>query len=281
MRLSLIYISLACAIWIGCEDRTVPQDQVVAQVNDVILTKSEIETWELALSQLEIPNNAKSKYIRDWVVDELLVQKALEQGLNNDPWVSKRIENVRRALLIQRILELETNPRNEITPQQIKSYYKEHSAEFVWEQEHFTVQFWRSGTIEGMSRHRQNLLRGDPDPIWTGKANSLEEGLIQLDGENYSDPDVWNAVRRLKVSELSKVVSLLDHYWLFRVLSHSESGDPKSIELVESEIKAILREQMQRKNRDKFIQELIAEYRDEGKLYWTDAHMTISVSDSI
>jgi EpsD family peptidyl-prolyl cis-trans isomerase len=89
----LLSAALAAALLAGCERAALPgasAEVVVATVNGV----------EIAVRE------AQSRPVLDRIIErELLVQKALEAGLDRDPAVARAIDNARRQVLAQAYLE--------------------------------------------------------------------------------------------------------------------------------------------------------------------------------
>lgn len=92
------------------------QGQVVARVNGV------------EISAL----NAASPQALESVIDrELLVQKALEAGLERDPQVARAIEHARRQLLAQAWIERNAGVSVKATPEEVRRFYAENAALFA------------------------------------------------------------------------------------------------------------------------------------------------------
>jgi EpsD family peptidyl-prolyl cis-trans isomerase len=109
---------LLAALLAGCDRATASRPDaaaVVATVNGV-----EISARETAGIQ------ALEKIIDR----ELLVQKALEAGLERDPLVLQSIDDARRQVLAQAYLERAATPAAKATPEEIRGFYADNPALF-------------------------------------------------------------------------------------------------------------------------------------------------------
>ncbi|MBT3234188.1 MAG: hypothetical protein HN356_15420 [Calditrichaeota bacterium] len=272
---------LPVLLFSGCIFDKQPIGEVVAKVNDEVLSTVDVEAWEAALGEVSVPVETRRSFIRNWVEEELLFQEALSQNLMEDPWVVERLHRIKRTLLISRFMESEAFTQPQPSAQSIKTYYQEHSAEFVWPVIHLDVEYWRSNTSEGMGQLRKDLMKSKKDIIWTGPAGDMVHDLVSIDGLGTTDPKIWKVVSALKVDGYSGVLKIDETYWIFKLINRKEAGEQKGIEEVQPEISAILHEADRVSQRDELIQNLIKEYREDGRLMWAEAASTISVIDTL
>lgn len=112
MRIALI-LSLSVAL-AGCERANT---QALARVNGVEISASKAPMTPAALEK---------------VIDrELLVQKALEAGLDRDPLVSEGIDNARRQVLAQAYVERVARVAARPTRDEVRAFYKDNPALFA------------------------------------------------------------------------------------------------------------------------------------------------------
>jgi EpsD family peptidyl-prolyl cis-trans isomerase len=109
-------LALLAAIVTGCQAAEANrQGHVVARVNGVEIT---------ALS-------AATPQALESVIDrELLVQQALEAGLERDPQVVQSIEHARRQILAQAWIERHAGEAARATPDEVRRFYAENAALF-------------------------------------------------------------------------------------------------------------------------------------------------------
>jgi EpsD family peptidyl-prolyl cis-trans isomerase len=119
--LSFVLLTIALA---GCErvaaDRAGPQ--LVAKVNGVEISAREVRTSGA-------PSVAQAV---EKVIDrELLVQKALEAGLERDAQVKDSIDNARRHVLAQAYLDRAASAATKPTRDEVRAFYAENPALFA------------------------------------------------------------------------------------------------------------------------------------------------------
>src|SRR5690349_23919639 len=119
--LLVLMLALAAA---GCEraaaDRA--QSQIVARVNGV----------EISARELRAAGAANVAQAVEKVIDrELLVQKAVEAGLERDPQVAADIDNARREVLAQAYVERAARTRAAPSREEVRAFYAENPALFA------------------------------------------------------------------------------------------------------------------------------------------------------
>jgi EpsD family peptidyl-prolyl cis-trans isomerase len=164
---ALIAITLALAA-AGCgraaADRA--EAQPVARVNGV-----EISARELRAAGVASVAQAVEK-----VIDrELLVQKALEAGLERDPQVAADIDNARREVLAQAYVERAARTRAAPTREEVRSFYAENPALFAERRVYRTRELQVSANPEMIDVLRAEVARAaDLDAVaaWLKSRNA-------------------------------------------------------------------------------------------------------------
>ena len=233
------------------------------------LTESEIVAWEASLRQTDVSQEIRSTFIRHWVEEELLYQAAEDLGLMDDAWVAQRLDEISRTLLISRMLDLEYGKIKPPSAVAIQKYFQQNSSEFTWPHLHLVVDYWRSEDRRSLEQLRSNLVRGRQAGIWSGKAGTLENGRITLDGVDSSIPEVWNVTSRLSTGEVSRVMQINKDNWIFKLIDRREIGEPQGLDDVQEEIMQRLMEETRHNVKDEFIRRLVDEFRRSGQLQWS------------
>jgi len=106
---------------------------VLAQVADAKLTESDLQH----LIPEELREGITGSEVRDildrWVRTELLYQKAQKDGLENDGPVAARLQEMRRDLLADELLQRELANRVRVTNEELLAYYRKHENEYTEE----------------------------------------------------------------------------------------------------------------------------------------------------
>ena len=134
MKLKLISLVLASATLLpGCFEEktqettstapTVSKEDAVASVNGVYISKKTLDTLEKEIAERSQGQSfPREQLLEELIQRELLIQQALEKGLDKSPEVIERMATVRNSLLSQAALQdyLKANP---VTDEEIKAEY--------------------------------------------------------------------------------------------------------------------------------------------------------------
>lgn len=75
----------------------------------------------------------KKEFLNKIIVREMLLQEALRLGLQNNDAIRYKIENYRRNLLINELLNRQIEGETVVTDKEIKNYYENHKNQFTTE----------------------------------------------------------------------------------------------------------------------------------------------------
>lgn len=134
MKLKLIPLILASATLLsGCFEEkpketastvpTISKEDAVASVNGVYIGKKTLETLEKEIAERSQGQSfPREQLLEELIQRELLIQQALQKGLDKSPDVIERMATVRNSLLSQAALQdyLKANP---VTDAEIKTEY--------------------------------------------------------------------------------------------------------------------------------------------------------------
>jgi EpsD family peptidyl-prolyl cis-trans isomerase len=118
----LLALATASVITAGCQRAEATRSaQVVAKVNGA----------EILVHQLGTGTEPSAQDLEKIIDRELLVQKALDAGLDRDPLVAQSIDHARRQLLAQAWVERSAGSAAKAKPEEIRSFYAENKALFA------------------------------------------------------------------------------------------------------------------------------------------------------
>ena len=127
-----IFIILAGVLFLKCNKSEVSDDKVVAQVGEKKLFQSEIS--RIIPSNIEEQDSTlmANDYIRKWVKQELLINKANENLTFEQKNLTKEIEEYRNSLIIYKYKNELMNQQMDtlVTQQQIEQYYNANTDNF-------------------------------------------------------------------------------------------------------------------------------------------------------
>lgn len=252
---------------LSCRPQPQPEPVVVARVADRLLTQEEVSVWE-ASQQGKITAHQRAAFIRRWVEEELLARAAIDRGLEDDPWVQTRLDDVTRSLLTARLLEIESASIPTPGKQEIADYFEKHRADFIWEKPHLSLQYWRSSSKSALERKRRELTAARPLPSQPGEGAAIDTASMEIEDPARLNPTAYRLFGWLTAGQVGHPVYYQDSYWLFRVTRRDESGDPKRLEDVSTLITAQLMENARARRLSSLLRELSDEYQRAGALYW-------------
>lgn len=135
MKLKLVPLILASTVLLsGCfEDKPKPADtatlpavtkeEAVASVNGTYISKKTLDTLEKEISERSQGQTfPKEQLLEELIQRELLIQQAMQKGLDKTPEILERLATVKNSLLSQAALQdyLKANP---VTDEEIKAEY--------------------------------------------------------------------------------------------------------------------------------------------------------------
>lgn len=239
-----------------------------------------MEAWEASLQQPTVSKELRSAFIRKWVEDELIVNAAVERGLDDDPWVQSRLDELSRRLLTSRILELETTGLPNVAPGAVVDYYRTHSNEFLWQKLHLNVKYWQSATRAPLDRIRQELVSSRAAPASPGQYAAVDTGSFEIDDPSAVDPASWKLFGWMKEGQIGYPTYHRTNYWMFRVVQRNEPNTQQSLDDVKDIIQARLMEVERLNTRDMIVSRVASRYLAENKLYWPDGYAGHANADS-
>jgi hypothetical protein len=132
LTLKYIFIILTGLLFLKCNKQEVSDDKVVAQVGEKKLFQSEIS--RIIPSEIEEQDSVlmANDYIRKWVKQELLINKANENLTLEQKNLTKEIEEYRNSLIIYKYKNELMNQQMDtlVTNRQIEQYYNANTDNF-------------------------------------------------------------------------------------------------------------------------------------------------------
>jgi EpsD family peptidyl-prolyl cis-trans isomerase len=130
MRTLLFCASLV--LLAGCNAPVRQDGKLVAKVNGTEITLQQVASASAGASAAAADKRGTQSQALERVIDrELLVQKALEAGLDRDPEVVQTIESARRQLLAQAYLERAASARGASAAADVQAFYGDNPALFA------------------------------------------------------------------------------------------------------------------------------------------------------
>lgn len=221
-------------------------DQVVIEVNEKKITLGEIEARLRQLApavRIRIRRN-KRRFLEGLVQGELLYQEAVRQKIDESPQIQKRIERLRRRLVIEQFLKEDTEAAD-ASEQQLRDFFLANKERFrrresvtlahivlktekeAWD----AVAELRKGTPFAQVARQSSIFEGTRDS--GGMMGTAERGAL--------DKALEDVAFKLPIGQPSDPIRTTVGWQVIRVLEHVGAADAK-YEDVEDDVKLVYSE---------------------------------------
>jgi peptidyl-prolyl cis-trans isomerase C len=236
---------IICTVMLaGCEKDEKPISYA-ARVHNEYLTYEMIGEkidWSLGMNEAIV-----REYISQWITAEILYQEARRRGLDRDERVLVPLQDIRRHLAINALLEdeiySETFP--EIPVDESRNYYEIHREEFIADEHIMEIGYALFDRRNIATVFRNSVLQGGGWEAAIERFRASPENVSALleVGErgfyrqrDLYPPEKWNAARQLSVGGTSFPVSTDAGYYIIRLHASIQRGSPLPFEYVKNEI---------------------------------------------
>lgn len=259
-----LVISLLMVFLSGCERKEVSENYV-ARVNNEYLT------IEMIAEKLDISGTLNEalvrEYINQWLVSEVLYQEARRRGLDRGDRVLKPLQDVRRHLAINALLEDEVYGRTypDVTDEQVEAYYEEHKDEFITDQLIVELNYVLFEQRNDAASFRNTVVRGTDwgvaldeilnDEVRVSTVLEIGERGYYRERDLYP-PEIWRAVRQLGVGNVSSPVSASTGFYIVHHHGSIRAGTAYPIDYVSNEIKERLVIEKRQERYEEFLLDL-------------------------
>lgn len=250
----------------GCERQHEPEEYL-ARVNNEYLT---IDMIQRKFEQIHGVNEALVReYVNQWLTSEILFQEARRRGLDRDERVLAPLQDVRRHLAINALLEDEVYAEifDDISEEEVRGYFETHREEFILNEPLVEISYvlfeqrsaattFRNAVVQGTTWEvaLENILT-DPERA----AGVIEVGERGYYKERELYPaEIWRAARQLGQGGVSFPVSTSLGFYIIRHHRTIQGGEPYPLGYVSNEI----RERLVIKRRQERYEEFLLELRE-------------------
>lgn len=199
----------------------------LAMVNDEIITMEDFELyWNMIPDNYKIQLN-KEDLLEQIIMQTLLVQKADEIDLREDPEIAFQIKSTTEQILIQFLLEREIIEKIILTDEDIETYYEENKENY-WQEEEVHALNILVETREEAEEIMQKLMEGQEFAelarefsIASSAPAGGDIGLIQK-GTLISE--IEDQLFTLDSGEISEIVSTERGFHIFKIIEKNPAG---------------------------------------------------------
>lgn len=216
----------------------------VARVNNQYLTPEKVK------GSLDTAAHVTDPQVRDfvtqWVNSALLYEEAKAQGLDRSAQVNETLEEVKKQLAVNRLLETEVYGDHQptITDEEVRTYYDQHKDAYLLAEDLAKIRFVLFANWDAASRFRGQLVRGKRwDQILQSLSqdSSFSVAIIERGDSQYvkrstvRSMELWKAVTQLRVGELPQIVKDGAGYFVVSLLQVQRAGEVAEISTIASE----------------------------------------------
>lgn len=223
--------------------------QEIARVDDQALTSDMIHQQldtSGGISEMQV-----RMFTRQWVNSELLYQEAKRQGLDRSEAVLRNLENARRELAINALIEKDifNDTPQSISKEEIAAYFKNHVDEFALHDDIVEISLAVFSEREPAAAFRAAALQGKGWEAALAEAQNVKNGqsslITKTDSAFYNQSTLfpaklWKVSSALGPGEVSFPVKTSAGYFVILLVGSYQRGAPPPVEYVEDAIRGRL-----------------------------------------
>lgn len=252
----------------GCTRRS-ESGAFVARVNNQYLTPEKVA------EDLDTRAGATEPKVRDfvteWINSALLYEEAKSRGLDRSADVNEILEEMRRQLAVNQLLEKEvyTDQSVEVSDEEIKGYYDQHKGDYLLAEDVANIRFVRFTNRDAAASFRGQLLKGKPwSEVLQGLsvdsafATALVERVdsLYVKRSTFPSSELWRTVTQLRINEFSPVIKDEMGYYVAALLGLQLAGEIAELPVVASDTHDRVLVEKRQKALSQFLERLKNKY---------------------
>jgi peptidyl-prolyl cis-trans isomerase C len=240
---------------------------VLAVVNGTNITADDFKDEASSLSPMAVKalsdEKNKAKFLDNLVDKQLIVQKAESAGLDKDPDVVRRVEQIRKTLLLGMYVKKEVLDKSAVTDQDVKAYFTAHKDELGSVRlSHILV------PTQAQAEEVLAKIKAGGDFAKLAKQYSLDTktkgsggDLGYVKWEQFGSTGLKDAAFKLKPGETSGIVQSQFGYHIMKVTEKKPAADSDY-----EAMKPALKEQVAEKKKEELFDSIVKELREKAKI---------------
>jgi hypothetical protein len=257
-----IFASLVIWLTAGCS-KTEPPKTLIARLDNQTLDLEEIRAHvdtsrEPSLAQVQ-------QYVQRWLTEETLYREAIERGLDQSDDLNRRVEDIKRQLTINALLEKEIySPQmSNFSQQETHQYYDTHISEFNLIHDAALISYVQFKNRDAATEFRNAVVKGTS---WRSAVEQRGASIImRLDSSFQTQltllpAELWRVASSASSGEVSFPISASGGYYILNLWKYYKQGQTADISFVEQEIRGRMTVEKRRKLYNQLIQKLRAKH---------------------
>ncbi len=241
---------------------------VFAKVNEAEVTA---EDFERQLKQLPShlaaktmsTEEGKKKFLEDLISRELLIQEARQKGLNNDPSILQRINDLKERMVLELFLTKEIEEKITVSDDEVRDFYNTHEEEIRNEVEasHILVDT-RDKAREALNRLKAGENFGKlADELSVDTGSNKKGGRLGIIRWGETVAEFQSVAFSLKSGEISDIISTPYGFHIIKVTNKRINKD-----ITLDNINDRLRDQLLREKQEKAFNTLVTKLRSKARI---------------
>jgi hypothetical protein len=231
----------------------------VARLDNHTLSLEEIRA---RIDTAREPSQAQvQQYIQRWLTDEILYREAIERGLDRSAEMNKKVDDVRRQLSINALLEQEvySSPVTKPSAKELQSYYEIHKQEFNLLTDVALINFALFPNRDAATEFRNAILKGMAwNVALTEKPKSF---IVHVDSAYYTQAsllpvELWRVAASAINHDPSFPINTTQGYYVLTVWKFMKQGQTPDLAYIQNEIQNRIIIEKRRQSFEQFVQTL-------------------------
>lgn len=241
----------------------------VARVNNQYLTPEKVRASVDTTAR--VTDSQVRDFVTQWVNSAVLYEEARAQGLDRSAQVNETVEEMKKQLAVNRLLETElyADRQPTITDEEMRTYYNQHKDAYLLGEDLAKIRFALFANRDAALHFRSQLVRGkswDQVVQSMGQDSSFSVAIVERADSQYvkrstvRSTELWKAVMQLRVGELPQIVGEDGGYFVVSLLQMQRAGEVADFPSVASETRDRVLIEKRQKAFSEFLERLKKKY---------------------
>lgn len=252
----------------GCRQEQ-EESQAIAIVENETLTLDELLQQIPDHIRASITSVELREYVLRWINNQVLYHEALQRKLDEQPEMQKEFEQLKKELLINKLMELTLSSGVSITEEEIRTFYEENREGFVLENDIVHVYHILVDTREEANEIRRRLGAGErfEEIARELRQDSVQTGAWDLGYFSRDEmiPQISKTVFNMQEGSYSSPIKSEFGYHLVMLVDKQKKGEVKELDLLRDEIRLKLEAEKKQNQYQNFLLQSKSKYKIENK----------------